>query len=273
MKIIASLVLFKHQYQEIEPTLTSLFGEESISKVVVVDNGSHCNWLSTFSHEKLDIIRTPVNKGFGAGHNSVFERYGHVAQFILICNPDIVFDAGEIDKLYQFSLRNSVGLAVPKVIYPDGSLQYGCKLLPSPYQLFVRRFVSRFACLVNQDYELRRADYNRPFFAPALSGCFMIISRQVLEDTHGFDPRFFMYLEDVDFSRRACKTMHPVCYCPDAVVIHESQRRSYVDIRFMCYHIVSAIRYFNKWGWFFDRQRKELNRRCLAKLPQLSSEM
>ncbi len=267
MKIIASLVLYQHRYQEIKQTLSSLLNEESISKVVIVDNGAHCGWLSEFFHEKLETITLPVNKGFGAGHNTVFERYAHKAQFVLICNPDIYFAAGEIDKLYLFGLNNAVGLSIPKVIYPDGSLQHGCKLLPSPYQLFVRRFMSRSAGPVNNDYELRQADYSRPFFAPSLSGCFMLISRQVLHDIHGFDPRFFMYLEDVDFSRRVCATAHFVRYCPDALVVHESQRRSYIDLRFMCYHIMSAIRYFNKWGWFFDRQRTQLNHRCLSELP------
>ena len=273
MKIIASLVLYKHQYQEIEPTLSSLFREESVSKVVIVDNGGYCEWLSIFCHQKLEVIRLPVNRGFGAGHNTVFEQYANLARFILICNPDISFAAGEIDKLYQFSLNNAVGLSIPKVIYPDGSLQHGCKLLPSPYQLFVRRFMSRSAGPVNNDYELQRADYSRPFFAPSLSGCFLLISREVLHDIHGFDPRFFMYLEDVDFCRRVCETVHSLSYCPDAVVVHESQRRSYIDVRFMGYHIVSAIRYFNKWGWFFDKRRKELNHRCLSTLPLLLPEI
>lgn len=267
MKIIASLVLFKHRYQDIKQTLTSLFEELSVTRVVIVDNGTHCDWLNDFSHEKLDVIRLPENKGFGAGHNTVFERYGHTAPFILICNPDIVFARGEIDKLYQFSLGRGVGLSIPKVVYPDGSLQHGCKLLPGPYQLFMRRFLSRSAGAVNNDYELRLADYSKPFFAPSLSGCFMLISREVLRDVHGFDPRFFMYLEDVDLSRRVSCSQHIVSYCPNSLVVHESQRRSYVDLRFMLYHIVSAIRYFNKWGWFLDRQRRRLNRRCLDKLP------
>lgn len=267
MKIIASLVLYKHHYEDIKKTLNSLFDEASISKVVIVDNGTHCDWLNDFFHEKLDFIKLTENRGFGAGHNAVFARYAQKTQFILICNPDIVFNLGEIDKLYQFSSRKQVGLSIPKVVYPDGSLQHGCKLLPAPYQLFMRRFFPDSARLVNNDYELRLADYSKPFFAPSLSGCFMLISREVLSEVHGFDPRFFMYLEDVDLSRRVSCTTHVVSYCPDSIVIHESQRRSYVDWRFMFYHIVSAIRYFNKWGWLFDRQRKRLNRRCLEKLP------
>ncbi|BEN05591.1 glycosyl transferase [Serratia marcescens] len=267
VKIIASLVLFKHEYQEIKQTLSSLFSEESISKVVIVDNGCYCDWLDTLSHPKLEIIRLANNEGFGAGHNVVFERYGDSAPFILICNPDVSFSKGEVDKLYQFSLKSGIGLSIPKVVYPDGNLQHGTKLLPSPYQLLIRRFLSSFSDRINDRYELRQADYSKSFFAPSLSGCFMLISRQALHDIKGFDPRFFLYLEDVDLSRRVCLASHLVSYFPGALVVHESQRRSYTNLRFLCYHMVSAVRYFNKWGWFTDRERDELNLRCLKNLP------
>lgn len=267
VKIVASLVLFKHEYQDIKQTLSSLFAEDSVSKVVIVDNGSFCQWLATFSHEKLEVIRLPVNEGFGAGHNAVFTRYASIAPFILICNPDISFAKGEVDKLYQFSLNEGVGLSIPKVVYPDGSLQHGTKLLPSPYQLLIRRFLSSFSQTVNNNYELRQADYSKPFFAPSLSGCFMLISQQALHEIKGFDTRFFLYLEDVDLSRRVCLASYPVSYFPGALVVHESQRRSYTNLRFLCYHMVSAVRYFSKWGWFCDRQRDSLNKRCLDNLP------
>nr|WP_282437017.1 glycosyltransferase family 2 protein [Serratia surfactantfaciens] len=267
VKIVASLVLFKHEYQDIKQTLYSLFAEDSVSKVVIVDNGSFCQWLEAFSHEKVEVIRLPVNEGFGAGHNAVFERYADAAPFILICNPDISFAKGEVDKLYNFSLDQGIGLSIPKVVYPDGSLQHGTKLLPSPYQLLVRRFFSSFSQKVNNNYELRQADYSQPFFAPSLSGCFMLISQKTLNDIKGFDPRFFLYLEDVDLSRRVSLSGNLVSYFPGSLVVHESQRRSYSNCRFLGYHIVSAVRYFNKWGWFADRQRDELNLRCLKGLP------
>lgn len=267
MKVIASLVLFKHEYQDIKHTLSSLFAEESITKVVIVDNGGFCQWLTDFQHEKVEIISLPVNEGFGAGHNAVFERYADIAPFILICNPDITFAKGEVDKFYRFACDYGVGLAIPKIIYPDGSLQHGAKLLPSAYQLFIRRFMSSFSRTINNLYELHQADDNKPFFAPSLSGCFMLISGQALRNVKGFDTRFFLYLEDVDLSRRVCQAGFPVSYFPGSVVIHESQRRSYAYRRFLFYHIVSAIRYFNKWGWFYDQQRTMLNKRCLDNLP------
>lgn len=267
MKIIASLVLYRHEYQSVQKTLSSLLAEESISKLVIVDNGSHCDWLLELSDPKLEVIRLECNAGFGTGHNTVFARFKDKADYFLVCNPDIAFKKGEVDKLYQFSIDEKLGLTIPKIIYPDGRLQHGCKLLPSPYQLFARRFISKFSNSLNQRYELHCADYSKPFFAPSLSGCFMLVSNQAIQEVGYFDTRFFLYLEDVDLSRRIC-VRHRVSYFPDSLVIHESQRRSYMDKRFLVYHIVSAIKYFNKWGWFFDQQKSHLNQSCLSQLPR-----
>ncbi|HCD7747658.1 TPA: glycosyltransferase family 2 protein [Serratia marcescens] len=267
MKIIASLVLYRHEYKSVQKTLNSLLAEESISKLVIVDNGSYCDWLINFNEPKLEIIRMKDNAGFGAGHNAVFEKFKNLADYFLICNPDIAFEKGEVDKLFRFSQLENLGLAIPKIVYPDGRLQHGCKLLPSPYQLFARRFVSRFSRSLNQQYELHCADYTKPFFAPSLSGCFMLVSNQAIQDVGYFDTRFFLYLEDVDLSRRIC-LKHKTRYFPESLVVHESQRRSYQDKRFLVYHIVSAIKYFNKWGWFFDRDKEFLNQSCLSQLPR-----
>ncbi|QGY29832.1 glycosyltransferase [Pantoea cypripedii] len=268
MKIIASLVLYRHSQADIEKTLESLFSEESIDKICIVDNGGHCSWLDGLSHPKIEVIKLAVNRGFGSGHNAVFQKFNQDCDYILVCNPDISFSTGQVDKLYSFSMQRQTGLSIPKVVYPDGSLQHGCKLLPKPWQLFVRRFGSSLADKMNQDYELRHADYSCSFFAPSLSGCFMLISRQALQKTGGFDERFFLYLEDVDLSRRVCTSALPVEYCPGSIVVHESQRRSYRDVKFLMYHVFSAVRYFNKWGWFLDTDRDALNTRCLSELPQ-----
>lgn len=269
MKILASLVLFKHSFNDIEATLSALLREDSISTVIIVDNGEHCTWLNSFEHEKVQVIRVPVNHGFGAGHNVVLNKFKNHAEFFLICNPDIHFEKGEVDALYEFSRSERIGLAVPKILYPNGANQYGCKLLPSPYQLFIRRFCSVITSNVNQQYELRDADYNKVFFAPSLSGCFLLISTDALNKVKGFDERFFLYMEDVDLSRRVCDTGLPVRYYPGSTVIHVAQAKSYKNFKFLSYHVFSAVKYFNKWGWFSDRKRIKLNSLCLSLLPKL----
>lgn len=273
LKIIASLVLYRHSYSDIAPTLNALLLEESIDKVCIVDNGGHCDWIKTLNHNKIDIIILPVNRGFGAGHNESFLRFKNQSNFILICNPDISFSQGEIDKLYNYSLESNLALAIPKVVYPDGTLQHGCKLLPTPSQLFMRRFLYRISQKKNALYELHHADYSRPFFAPSLSGCFILISNEALREVKGFDERFFLYLEDVDLSRRVCSTGLGVRYCPCATVVHESQRRSYTNLKFLFLHINSAIRYFNKWGWFRDAERDLLNARCITETSDCGTDL
>lgn len=190
MNILASLVLYKHSFQEIELTLDSLLNEKNIDKLVIVDNGSFCTWLDDYKHDKVDVIRLTDNEGFGAGHNKVFEHYKNQCSYFLICNPDIYYAQGEVDKLFSFCKENSVDLSVPKIIYPNGALQYATKLLPAPFQLFGRRFLSSFFPNINNEYELRNANFNAAFYAPSMSGCFMMVSNNAILQVQGFDLRF-----------------------------------------------------------------------------------
>jgi len=268
VKTYASLVLYKHDYDDVKLTIDCILNETSITKFIIVDNGSHCNWLSDLNSKKLEVIQTPDNNGFGSGHNIIINKYKEQADFILICNPDIYFEKCQVDIFIDFSASVNADLSTPKILYPDGTLQRSCKLLPSPYQLFMRRFLSGISASLNNVYELTNADYTRPFFAPSVSGCFMLLSRDALNIAGCFDTRYFMYLEDVDISRRICSAGLKVIYCPTACVVHESQRRSYKSVKFLFYHIKSAISYFNKWGWLFDKERKRLNGKCLSELPK-----
>lgn len=269
MKLVASLVLYKHNYSDVEKTIGALLNESDIDRLVIVDNGSLCDWLANYQNQRVVVIRTPKNLGFGAAHNIVFDKYQKKTEYFLICNPDIFFDKNEINKAYRFCKKNDVDLSIPCVLYPDGSMQYGAKLLPTPYHLIARRFrLLSSTSQSNDEYELRFADYSKPFFAPSLSGCCLIVSATAVSQTGGFDPSFFLYLEDVDFSRRICELGFKIMYCPYSRVYHESQRKSYKSIRFLIFHIHSAIRYFNKWGWVCDEQRYVFNKKCIQLLTQ-----
>jgi len=69
-----------------------------------------------------------------------------------------------------------------------------------------------------------------------------------------------MYLEDFDLSRRIGQKYKTVLY-PEAVVFHEYTMHSYKNKKLLFIHIASAIKYFNKWGWIFDKERKKKNKR------------
>jgi GT2 family glycosyltransferase len=86
-----------------------------------------------------------------------------------------------------------------------------------------------------------------------------------LKEVGGFDTRFFMYLEDFDLTRRIHRISRTIFY-PDVSVIHEFNKGSYSNFTLLWRHIVSAVKYFFKWGWILDEERKKFNEKVLSQL-------
>ncbi len=268
MNIVASVILYQHSFEDVQKTIDSLVKEEIISKIVLIDNGGFCPWAQELSNPKIESIVSDKNIGFGAGNNIVFNKYKNRTQFFLLCNPDVTFKSGEVGKLYRCAIKNQLGLVVHKILYTDGRLQYNCRLLPSPAHLFLRRFFPVISEKHDQIHELRQADYNQLFEAPFYSGCFMLINSEAIHRVGCFDSKFFLYMEDVDFSRRISSKVK-TSYCPDAVITHDFKKGSYKNVKLLKFHMISAFHYFNKWGWLFDLERSKINRECVEVLPMV----
>jgi len=152
---------------------------------------------------------------------------------------------------------------MPKILYPDGSIQRLCKLVPKPTDLLLRRiFSNKIRAQNNSIFELHSSGYDKLMFVPYLSGCFMLLRQSALIDIGLFDERFFMYPEDIDLTRRMAERYDTLFY-PHVSVIHEHGRESHKSFNMFVIHLVNLVRYFNKWGWFYDSKRDELNRKTL----------
>ncbi|OUY06684.1 glycosyltransferase [Acinetobacter populi] len=262
--VIASIVIYKHSYKDLEQTLTSLLCTSVIQKIILVDN-DQSDWAKDFNHEKVIYLKTEGNYGFGYGHNFAIKLYAAQSDYFLICNPDIFFDENEFESLINFADTRPESLFLPKIIYENGENQYGARLLPTPLNLFARRFSPKFAEKLDQNYLLKDFDLSKPIFTPYLHGCFMLFKSKPLLILNGFDERFFMYMEDVDLSRRCAEKFGSVYY-PLAKVIHLHEQGSYNNKTLLKAHLKSAWQYFNKWGWIYDSQRKKLNEKCLCEI-------
>jgi len=278
MQVSCAVVCYQNSPQQIAQLLSSIVtptGPKSLELQLTVIDNSPCNDLAEVAQQfGVDYLHLPGNPGFGKAHNlAIHNAFKKNTAYHLILNPDTHFSSEVIPTLVEY-LRNQrdIGLIMPDIRYPDGRQQLLCKLLPTPVDLFMRRFSPKLYefCGLQAKYELHRSGYDQIMDVPALSGCFMLIRTSVLRKVGGFDERFFMYLEDVDLCRRIAKVARTV-YFPHVSITHEYVKGSYKSWRLLFSHVKSAIIYFNKWGWFFDPERRVINRSALRKIESMKT--
>lgn len=266
--ITASVVAFHTPYDDMKHLVDCVL-QSSINLFYIVDNSSN-DILREFGMLSDRIVYVhSENLGFGHGHNIAIRKAIEMnAQYHVVINPDIYWKDQVTESLTAYMNNNlACGLVMPKILYPDGGIQYLCKLLPTPINLLGRRFLpfKSWVSKMDERYEMRFTNYDEEMEVPSLSGCFMFLRVDVLKKVGMFDERYFMYAEDLDFCRRigeVSKTM----YYPAVSVIHEYGKGSYKNKKLLKYHICSIIKYFNKWGWIFDTKRSLRNKECLEKL-------
>ena len=273
MRISCAVVCYLNSPAQISKVLTSIVETNASASLKIsltlLDNSPANELEQVATRFGASYVRMPENIGFGKAHNvGIRQAVEMGTDYHIILNPDTYFPANVIPTLYDFMEKNKdIGLSMPDIRYPNGGRQYLCKLLPSPMDLIFRRFFrgayERSGQLAR--YELHASGYDKVMDVPALSGCFMMVRTSVLKNVGGFDERFFMYLEDVDLTRRIGRVARTVFY-PHVSIVHEYTKGSYKNSFLLLQHIRSAILYFNKWGWHQDSDRDEINLRALQKL-------
>lgn len=265
MSITSSIVTYKTSESELKKVQNCLC-ESSVERIYIVDNSPNDELHQSVNgfNNNVEYIYGQGNVGYGAAHNiAIRKAIEEGANYHIIINPDVYFEKGTIEKLHEYMEVNSdVGLVMPKIINLDKELQYLCKLLPTPIDLIGRRFIpfKSYVAKRNYDYEMRGSEYDKEISVPFLSGCFMFMRIEALQQTGGFDDNFFMYCEDIDLCRRISMSGYRTMYYPEATVTHAHKKESFKNKAMLRAHIKSAIHYFNKWGWIFDSYRDQINK-------------
>lgn len=266
----ASIVTHRNLPRQLEKVLSCALAS-SIDVVYVIDNSPDDSLRKYAEHPRVR-YRHVENRGFGAGHNiAVREALADFTDYHLIINPDVWWEGDVVAPMVDFMERKEngdVGMLMPKLFYPDGTLQYSCRMLPTPWDLFAKRFLPPFLTARRmRRYLLAEADHDAVFNCPYLLGSFLLFRGDALRSEGLFDERFFMYPEDIDITRRMHRHWQTL-YWPGVAVIHEHQAASRRSLKMLRIHLRNMIKYFDKWGWFFDGERRRFNRRLLDSMPR-----
>jgi len=259
-----SIVLYNTDETELA-NIINLLNESTLTKrIFLIDNSSNDNLKKNSAYQNTEYIFNGENIGYGAGHNIAIKQVHLKSKYHLILNADVNFDPIILKSAFEFMElnNNEVVMLSPQILWPDGKLQYFSRMLPTPFDLFSRRFIPEFLKPLFKkrmdDYILFNHDYTKSMNVPNLPGCFMFIKTDILNSIGGFDENFFMYVEDIDLTRRLYEKGKTLYY-PKIVIEHGLAQGSYKISKLLIYHIKSAIYYFNKWGWFNDKTRDIVN--------------
>ena len=277
MSLTASVVLFNTPRSQIESLFKSVIESKCVETFYIIDNSPSDKWriLEKEYAEEAELAGTKIryihnaNLGYGASHNlAMHEAIEAGAKYHVVLNPDVYFDSAVLSELAGFMDANEgAAYVLPRVEYSDGELQYLCKLLPTPADLIFRRFLPKSWGKKRDDrYCLKPCGYDKVINPPCLSGCFMFMRLATLQENDiFFDDGYFMYCEDFDLIRRLHRVAKTL-YFPGVTIVHDHARESYKSKKMLWAHIRSAVRYFNKWGWFFDWERREMNKVILSEI-------
>ena len=213
------------------------------ASIVVVDNSPQSEITGDISGAPpFTILHPEKNLGFGGGCNHGASQSG--APFILFLNPDIVFPEGCLDKLISIiesgDIPDRAVIIGAQLLNPDGTIQKNIARFPSFKHLFPRMLgLDRVFPKTFKPHYMKDLDYSQTQVVKQVPGAFFLVRRNAFKQLGGFDERFFLYFEDVDFSYRAHLAGWQTLYRADVSVQHTSggttqsikRRRLYYSLR------------------------------------------
>lgn len=227
-------------------------------EIIVVDNASVGDLAEvSAAFPDVKIIKSEKNLGMGGGNNLGAQH--SQGKYLLILNHDTAVKGDAIIKLYKhLEENNKTAIVGPKLLNPDGTLQYSCFRFPKLFTPILRRtFLGKLFPGHLDNFLMKDFDHATARAVDWLMGSCFLIRREIMEkDGHIFDKKYFMYFEDTDLCRRV-KEKHKldVVYHPEAVVIHDHGRGSAEKPWYLApfadklarEHLKSWMKYF--FGW------------------------
>jgi N-acetylglucosaminyl-diphospho-decaprenol L-rhamnosyltransferase len=202
--------------------------------VIVTENvrDSTALQLPEGQHE-FTLIANERPKGFGANHNSAFER--STSPIFFVINPDIRLTGNPFTTLTGLLSRSDIAAVGPAVQTTMGVIEDSARKFPTLASLVKKLARDRRV----PDYPVDKG----PLEVDWIAGMFVGFRREAYARAKGFDERYFLYYEDVDICRRLRNLGYRVIYDPSISVVHEARRASRRNARLMSIHARSAIRY------------------------------
>lgn len=244
MLVVSIIIVTYNSFNEIGRCLESIYRQTDAVDVeaIVVDNFSTDLTIDVVKkYNRVRLIQNAANLGYATAVNKGFaESKGN---FILILNPDTILHEDFLSRLSGILNESSQPQIIGfKLTDEVGRYQQSVWKTPDLISLFFEMFLPYKFYL-----KLTSMNPGKACEVQSISGACMLIHREVFNKINGFDERFFMYQEDLDFCLRARKSGYKVFINPDIKVVHYIAKSSWQDMQSFFLNIYkSKIYYFRK---------------------------
>jgi GT2 family glycosyltransferase len=203
-----------------------------VDELVVISNvpGSTPPGVDAVHNDRPQGFAANLNRGLALTHGDA----------VLSVNPDAIPEPGAVAALRTaMEERPRSGVAGPRMVYPDGTLQPSRRRFPTVTGTIVRRTPLRRVVPQRRHFHLDESLPDGPVQVDWMLGGFLLLRRAMLDELGGFDAGFRLYGEDIDLQYRAHRAGWERWYVPSAVVRHEHQAET--DTRWLTRHTL--------WHW------------------------
>lgn len=224
----------------------------AVSEIIVVDNGS-TDGSDTFleGSSKVTLVRTGRNLGFGKACN-LGAQYS-TSEYLLFLNPDAALYDDTLSKVLTYvrdPANTKVGICGVQLLDEAGHVSRSCARFPSPLG-FVLHALGADRVVPRLGHFMAEWDHKQTRRVDQVIGAFFLVRRGLFEALGGFDERFFVYFEEVDFSYRAYQAGWHSVYLADVQAFHAGGGTSnQIKARRLFYSLRSRLLYsFKHFSW------------------------
>jgi GT2 family glycosyltransferase len=226
-------------------------------EILVVDNHSDDESIAFIRAQltgkpNVKIIEERDNIGYGRGNNAAAKIAK--GKYLLILNPDNVLPKDGAEKMLSFLEKHAdAGVVGPALLYPDGTVRPSARQFPHPLDLLRKRlFPGHWHSTFDAERTLK--ERKESVEVDWLVGACLMMKTEFFLSLGGFDPRYFLFFEDIDLCRRIKNAGKKVIYLPSLHVLDRKGRLSGSSVfsiftrKTTRIHLHSALKYFWKWG-------------------------
>ena len=234
-KILTISIVSHGNATDVEQLLSSLLLHEVVNRFQIIVTDNLGNDFPDSQQENYVVIRNEQPRGFAHNQNNAFLHAE--GEYFCVLNPDVVLVQSVFDQLIGRIASGQADIVAPLVVDADGTVQDSFRNLPTPFELFRRRFMKQI--------HMSQLPTNNGLFSPDwVAGMFVLMKTDTYEQLGGFDEKYHLYFEDVDICVRAKLYGISLFVDTKAKIQHNAHRSSKKSLKYLFWHLKSASQFF-----------------------------